>query len=173
VRDVLAAFGRRLPSYVAALVASRIVMAVAALPILALPFAWVALLFVHEASLLEGAGAVQACQRASRFVKGRGAQALGLLVLLLAGQLGAVLICELLGQSLLDDVLQLGKPLGAAFEDGGSPFALAGLLASVPFVSTARFLQYIDTRTRADGWDIQVRFLAVNAKDAEERRLAA
>lgn len=173
VRDVLAGFGRRLPSYFAALVASRIVMAVAALPILALPFAWVALLFVHEASLLEGAGAVQACQRASRFVKGRGAQALGLLVLLLAGQLGAVLICELLGQSLLDDVLQLGKPLGAAFEDGGSPFALAGLLASVPFVSTARFLQYIDTRTRADGWDIQVRFLAVNAKDAEERRLAA
>ncbi len=106
-------------------------------------------------------------------MKGRGAQAFGLLVLLLAGQLGAVLICEILGQSLLDDVLQLGEPLGAAFSDGGSPFALAGLLASVPFVSTARFLQYIDTRTRADGWDIQVRFLAVNAKDAEERRLAA
>lgn len=173
VRDVLSAFGRRLPSYLLALVASRVVLAVALLPVLALPFAWVALMFVHEASLLEGAGAVQACQRASRFVSGRGAQAFGLLALLLAGQCGAVLIGELLGQGLLDDVLQLGRPFGSALRDGGSPFALAGLFASVPFVATARFLQYIDTRTRADGWDIQVRFLALNAKDAEERKLAA
>lgn len=173
VRDVLSAFVRRLPSYFMALVASRVVLAVAALPVLALPFAWVALVFVHEASLLEGAGAVQACQRAARFVSGRGAQAFGLLVLLLAGQFGAILIGELLGQSLLDDVLQLGRPLGSAWRDGGSPFAIAGLLASVPFVATARFLQYIDTRTRVDGWDIQVRFLALSAKDTEERRLAA
>lgn len=173
VREVLGAFGRRLPSYLAALVASRIVIALAALPVLSLPFAWIALVFVHEASLLEGAGAIQACQRASRFVKGRGGEAFGLLCLTLLGQIGAVGIGELLGQSLLDDLLQLGKPFGAFFEDGGSPFALAGLLVSVPFVSTARFLQYIDTRTRSDGWDIQVRFLAVASKDSDERRLAA
>ena len=106
-------------------------------------------------------------------MSGRGGQAFWLLMLLLAGQLGAIGITELLGQSVLDDVLLLGKPFGAVASDGGSPFAILGLLGSVPFVSTARFLQYIDTRTRADGWDVQVRFLAINARDADERRLAA
>jgi hypothetical protein len=38
---------------------------------------------------------------------------------------------------------------------------LLGLFASVPWVSALRFLTYIDTRTRRDGWDIQVRFLAL------------
>jgi hypothetical protein len=173
VREVLSAFARRLPSYFFALVASRFVLAVAAMPIFSLPFAWIALMFVHEASLLEGAGPVGACQRASRFVKGRGGPAFQLLVMLLLAQAGGVVIGELLGQAILDDVFQAGKPLGSLWEDFGSPFAILGLLLSVPFISTARFLQYIDTRTRADGWDIQVRFLAVAAKDANDRRLAA
>lgn len=174
VREVLGAFGRRLWSYLGALIASRTVLGVAATFLMApLAFAWVALIFVHEASLLEGAGWIQACQRASRFVKGRGGAAFALLLLMLCGQVGAVVIGELLGQSVIDDVLQLGKPFGALFADGGSPFAILGLLVSVPFVSTARFLHYIDTRTRADGWDIQVRFLAIAAKETNERRLAA
>jgi hypothetical protein len=174
VREVLGAFGRRLGSYFIALVLSRMILAAAALPLfLAVPFAWIALIFVHEASLLEGAGPAQACQRASRFIRGRGGPALQLLLLLLLGQLGAIVVAELIGQSLLDDVLQLGKPFGSLWDDYGSPFALFGLLLSLPFVSTARFLHYIDTRTRADGWDIQVRFLAIAAKDSTERRLAA
>jgi hypothetical protein len=32
-----------------------------------------------------------------------------------------------------------------------------------------RFLTYIDTRTRADGWDIQVKLMAVAARDAEAK----
>jgi len=173
VREVLGAFSKRLPSYTLALIVSRGILAAAMLIMVAVPFAWVGLLFVHEASLLEGAGPAQACQRASRFVRGRGWPAFGLLMLLLAGQLGAVLVVELLGQSLLDDVLQLGKPFGSLWKDNGSPFAILGLLVSVPIVSTARFLHYIDTRTRADGWDVQVRFLSIAAKDTGERRLAA
>jgi hypothetical protein len=174
VREVLGAYLRRLPSYFIALVLSQGLLAVAAgaSVLIALPFVWPSLVFVHEASLLEGAGPIGAMQRASRFVKGRGATTFGLLVMLLAGQAGALVIGELLGQSLLDDVLQLGSPLGS-LKDGGSPFAIFGLLASVPFVATARFLQYIDTRTRADGWDVQVRFLAIASKESNERRLVA
>ncbi len=173
VKEVMSAFMRRLPSYLGALLASRVVWVVAALPVVALPFAWTALAFVHEASLLEGANPIQACRRASRFVSGNGVGAFGMLLVLLLSQLASVVIAELFGQSLFDDVLQLGTPFGSLFKNGGSPFAIIGLLASVPFVSTARFLHYIDTRTRSDGWDVQVRFLAVMAKEDDERRLAA
>ena len=41
-----------------------------------------------------------------------------------------------------------------------------------PWVATARFLQYVDGRTRADGWDIQLRFMAIAAADGEHRRAA-
>lgn len=191
VREVLGAYFKRLPSYFFALLISRSVLTVLGSSVLlllaqqygagagtflfifGLPFAWVALFFVHEASLLEGAGPIQAWQRAARFIKGRGGPAFALLMLLLCGQLGAVIVGELLGQALIDDLLQLGKPFGSLWDDYGSPFAILGLCLSVPFVSTARFLHYIDTRTRADGWDIQVRFLAITAKDPNERRLAA
>lgn len=175
VREVMGVYLRRLPSYFFALVFGEIFLVVTATIslLVALPFVWPSVVFVHEASLLEGAGPFAAMTRASRFVRGRGVPTFGLLVLLLGGQAGALLIGELLGQSVVDAVLQLGKPLGSLFETGGTPFALAGFLLSVPFVATARFLQYIDTRTRADGWDIQVRFLAVAAKDANERRLVA
>lgn len=173
VGAVLRAFGRKLFSYLMALIASRFILGASALVVVGIPFAWVGLLFVHEASLLEGAGPAQACQRASRFVRGRGWNAAALLILLLAGQFGAVLVVELLAQGLLDEVLQLGKPFGSLWQDGGTPFAILGFLLSLPLVSTARFLHYIDTRTRADGWDVQVRFMAIASKDTSERRLAA
>lgn len=174
VREVLGAYFRRLPSYFFALVFSQVLLVAAAVAslLMALPFVWPSLVFVHEASLLEGAAPVAAMQRASRFVKGRAWTTFGLLLMLLGGQAGALVIGDLLGKSLLDDVLQLGQPLGSLW-DGGSPFAILGLLVSVPFVATARFLQYIDTRTRTDGWDVQVRFLAIASKESNERRLVA
>lgn len=173
VSEVLGAFARRLPSYTFAFIASRAVLLFATLPIVTLPFAWVALIFVHEASLLEGAGPVQACQRAARFIRGRGVSALGLLCMLVLAQVAGVAIAEALGQSLLDDVFQAGKPFGTMLHDGGSPFVMLGLFVTVPILATTRFLHYIDTRTRADGWDIQVRFLGVASKEANERRIAA
>ena len=33
--------------------------------------------------------------------------------------------------------------------------------------ATARFLAYIDGRTRQDGWDIQLRFMAIAAASEE------
>jgi hypothetical protein len=46
-----------------------------------------------------------------------------------------------------------------------------GCFAALPLVATARFLSYIDGRTRQDGWDIQLRFMSLAAghdADAEE-----
>ncbi|MEZ4300154.1 MAG: hypothetical protein R3B70_34720 [Polyangiaceae bacterium] len=175
VREVLGAYFRRVVPYFFTLCINWMALAAVAGASfgIAVPFAWPSLVFTHEASLLEGAGPIAAVQRASRFVRGRGWTTFGLASMLLCGQASAILIGELMAQSVLDDILQLGRPLGSLFRDGVSPFAIAGLLASVPFVATARFLQYIDTRTRTDGWDIQVRFLAIASKDPEERRLAA
>ena len=130
------------------------------------------MLYVHEASLLEGAGSVDAVQRSNRFVTSRAGLAFGVLVALILAQVGIVVTAELIGQGVVDDLLQLGVPFGKLFWEGGSPYALAGFFLSVPYVATARFLCYVDTRTRADGWDIQVRFLAIAARD-EERRAAA
>jgi hypothetical protein len=173
VGQVLGLFARRLGSYLGMLLLSRMLLALACLPLfLGLPFAWPRLVFVHEASLLEGAGAVGAIRRSDRFVAGRGATVFGALLALLLTQCGFVVVGELLGHGLVSEVLQLGKPFGAVLDSGGSPYALAGFLLSIPYVCTARFLEYIDARTRADGWDIQLRFMAVAASDGERRAAA-
>jgi hypothetical protein len=173
-REVLAAFGRRLGDYVGALVASRTFLSLSIFTFfLALPWMWIRVMFVHEAALLEGAGAVDAIRRASRFVEGRGGTAFEVLFLMVLSQVACVIVAELLGEGLLEGVLQLGSPFGKLFDAGGSPAAIVGLLVSVPYVATARFLQYIDARTRADGWDVQVRFMAIAASEAEARRPGA
>ena len=66
-----------------------------------------------------------------------------------------------------------GKPFSKLFDKGVTPFALAGLFLAAPFTATARFLHYIDTRTRADGWDIQVKFMALVAEHEANKALKA
>lgn len=171
--QALRLFGGRFGSYLVTLGLSRMLLAASCLPFFfGLPFAWPRLFFVHEASLLEGAAPADAIRRSNRFIAGRGGSVLGALLSLLLIQAGFVVTAELLGQGLVRDILQLGEPFGALFTEGGSPYALAGLLLSIPYVSTARFLGYIDARTRSDGWDIQLRFMAIAAGDGERRAAA-
>jgi hypothetical protein len=171
---VLRLFGRRLGSYLVMLFLSRALLAISALPFfLGLPFAWPRLLVVHEASLLEGASPGDAISRANRFIVGRTMQAFLAILAFLALHAGISITAELLGQGLVNELLQLGTPFGELFKDGGSPFALAGFFLAVPYLATARFLYYVDSRTRSDGWDVQVRFMAIAALDAQESRQAA
>jgi hypothetical protein len=184
-RTLLGRFGKRLPAYLGGLFVARGLLAfwmVLAfllhgepwLVVLWISFAFLLIrtAFVHEALLLEGADAFEARRRAIRLMRRHGGAVLGLLfwqgVALIAYVVGA----ELIGQGVMEFVLQLGKPFGSLWDDGGSLFALAGLFASVPFLATARFLQYIDLRTRKEGWDIQLRFTAIQA-EAQDRRMAA
>jgi hypothetical protein len=46
-------------------------------------------------------------------------------------------------------------------------------LLSAPFVASASFLGYIDMRTRKEGWDIQLRFMALADADGKERKMAS
>jgi hypothetical protein len=86
-----------------------------------------------------------------------------MLLCIVAVQFAVVLCSELLGLGVFAYLLQLGSPLGSLFEDGGSPYALLGLFLSTPLVATARFLTYIDGRTRRDAWDVQVHFQSIRA----------
>jgi hypothetical protein len=173
VKDVLKAFGARFASFFGAWLIRWLALAFSTLMgVLPGALPGTLLLFVPEATLLELASPFEAQGRSSacsRFDRGRALlmwAALSVTVLIFVG------LAELLCDGLVDDVLQLGRPFESLWPDGGSPYALLGLFLSVPYVATARFLMYIDGRTRGDGWDIQVRFMAIS-RQAEATRLDA
>ena len=128
-------------------------------------------LLINEAVLLEGASGTESWSRSKRLVQ-QGASGFGAAAGIVFARLTFVLGGEALGQALVSEVLQMGKPVGELFDQGVTPFALLGLFLSVPFCATMRFLYYIDTRTRADGWDIQVKLMAIQAKSRGEEALA-
>jgi hypothetical protein len=162
---VLRLFVRRLPAYLGALVVTRLILAASAVTLVLLPSGWIRVAMVHEASLLENGSPITATERAWQLARHRGTE----LVLLLGGQLLALVAgigaLELLGHGLVEVVLQLGRPFGELWEDGGSLYALVGFHAAIPYVAVARFLAYVDHRTRGDGWDIQLRFMALAAEE--------
>lgn len=165
VRQILKKFARKLPSYVAGLAYTRTVIVLSSLTFfLLLPIAWVRLAYAYEVMLLEGAPFGSLWSRCSALVKGQTGIALQMLTCLLSIVLASILCSELLGLGLVSYLLQLGSPFGSLFDDGGSLFALLGLFVSTPLVATARFLAYIDGRTRRDAWDVQVRFQQVRTE---------
>lgn len=162
---VLGLFRKRALAYTGAMLIKTFYLAVGlALCGVGMFITWPNGVLVPEASLLEGASATEAWPRSKRLVSQRGSDSVSALLTLIAAQVAFVVSCELLGQSLLSDLMQQGHPVGELLKDGGTPFALLGLFLAAPFAATARFLHYIDTRTRVDGWDIQVKFMALLAK---------
>jgi hypothetical protein len=189
VGEVLGRFFRRLPSYLATLVLLRLVIigcallvasgaspatiALITLAALSYPFLWARSVFLHEIVLLEGSSPGQTMARGRRFIVRQYGAALGLLVSLLGAQVAFVVVFELLGQAAVGWLLQLGEPLGNLWENGGSVYALAGFFVAVPYLATARFLKYIDVRTAKEGWDIQLKFTALQTEPGGGRKIAA
>jgi hypothetical protein len=176
LREVLGQYLRRLPAYLGALLLTRAMIGILSLAffLVAPPFwMWGRCAYVHEACLLEQASPVDAITRAARMIARNVISTVGLLLLLSLAAAGFVFVAEmLLIVGLFDFVLQLGRPFGALFDDGGSIAALLGLFLAVPYWATVRFLAYIDLRTRRDGWDVQLRFMAIQARaraEAERR----
>jgi hypothetical protein len=176
VTEVLGRFLRRLPSY---LVSSVLALLVLGLGwtffyfLVTAYFATTSTTHYHEASLVEEAGPLAALSRSRALARHNGMRVFGLQVLRVAALVGFVVVFELVfSVGLVEFGLQLGRPFGR-LEWGGSPFALAGLFAGVPYYATTRFLHYIDTRTRQDGWDVQVRCMSIAAADEAEREVAA
>ncbi len=172
VREVFSHFFGRFWSYLGALFLSRLVLglgSIGAFLVFPVFWVWTKMAFVHEASLLEQAPPGEAIKRASRFVSARGASTLLLIVWFVLVHAAFILIAESLGNTaIVEFVLQLGQPFGS-LADGGSPFALAGFFLSIPYIATGRFLAYIDQRTRMDGWDIQLKFMALSAREPAPR----
>lgn len=171
-RTLLAPFWRRIVPYLFARLLSALALFASAFFLLPLPFIAPRLLFVPEYSLLEAASPLQCLRRGGRLMKTRMVQAAAMSLLLAAGRFAFVAAGDALGQGLVEFVLQLGRPVGVLFEDGGSTYALLGFFLSIPYVASARFLAYVDSRTRREGWDIQVRFAALQQRASNEEAAA-
>lgn len=169
VRDVMRHFFERFWPFVGATVMRVVLIAISSVLVITGFLVAHRLLYVNEAVLLERAKAGEALKRSSRFVQGYGSHGVGMVFGLAVAVLLSVITFESLGQGLMTFVLQLGEPFGTLLDSGGSPFALLGFLLAVPYLSTARFLAYVDQRTRQDGWDVQVKFMALQADGDESQ----
>ena len=158
---------RRLPALFGALLIHSILLSIGGLILIGAFFVWVWHTFVYEAVLLEQQGPIDALRRASALVKHKFGAALVTCTASTVVVAMGIVSGELLLGGLVEGVLQLGKPFGDLWEYGGSAYALVGFFAALPLVATARFLAYIDGRTRQDGWDIQLRFMAIAAASEE------
>jgi len=171
VRPLLRRSLARLPAFFVSYVITRLCHLAGSM-VLVLPLFTTSWFFVvPEVLLLERASPLGALGRSMRAVRGRGGAAFGvsLALLLLAG--AGVVAGEVLGSSIVNTVLQLGEPFGQLWQKGGTPYALAGFFLTVPLIASARFLAYTDLRTRKEGWDIQLRFMAIAAEAEEAARL--
>jgi hypothetical protein len=165
-RDAVRMSARALPGIAAARVA-QLVALVACAPLGMLPWLWAGphLFFVVEVLVLERPTVRRALGRAARIGKSRFGEALSALVLLFLVQLAFTAFADLAGREVLSTVLEVKAP-PSTFVAGGSWLALAGWWCAVPLVASARFLVYLDIRTRTEGWDIQTRFAAIAAAGA-------
>jgi hypothetical protein len=177
LREIFGQYFRRLPAYLVTLVLTRVMIAIMCLLgfLLIPPFwMWGRVNYIHEACLLEQADPFDAIGRASRMISRNTMGAVGLVLLLTVAACGFVVVAELLiNDGLFGFILQIGKPFGSLLDEGGSAAALLGAFMAVPYWATARFLAYVDLRTRRDGWDVQLRFMALQAKQAESTGVPA
>lgn len=173
-RAILRRCARRLHVMVLVWIASQLWVALGlALAVVGAAWTWPQVVYAREAAMLEALGVRAALARARGFV----ARQVGDTILLLFAQAPVValfvLCAEQIDEALFGFLLQVGRPFGELSE-GGSLFALLGLFAAVPYLATVRFLRYVDGRTRRDGWDLQLTFLALRvADDAGQPKVAS
>jgi hypothetical protein len=158
---LLSSFARRFGSYLWAWLLSRLLIGLGYLVVIAGPAAWVRWAFVAEAVLLEDASGTKALRRSERISSASWNRVLGMLTATLIMSLAMVFFAEQMGFSILEDVLSIPITADRLMDDGGSYLAIAGYFASVPWSAAGRFLVYVDDRTRQDGWDVQVRLMAL------------
>ncbi|WP_394823303.1 hypothetical protein [Pendulispora albinea] len=163
-RDVLLAALRTVPRLIVARVVQTISVGLAAF-FFVLPAAWVQalLLFLPEVLLLEQAKVIPAMARAGRIAHAQVGNVVIGVLLMTAFTFGTPFLVDACGRMLLDGLLEVHPP-DALTSAGGGALSTLGFWMAVPFVTTIRFLLYIDLRTRTEGWDIQTRFAALAAR---------
>ena len=128
-------------------------------------------IYITEVLLLEQLPVGRAMRRARVLIAYRFGRALGSLVFSMVVRVGIVAMVYFGLNFLLGFVLQFE----AIADNIGVYFAVFGYVLGAPYVALARLFDYVDARTRREGWDIQVRFNAIAQRAAREeaRRLAA
>jgi hypothetical protein len=162
-----AALGR-LPAYLGTQLLVFIVLVASVLTVVGPGVVATVYCFVPEVLVLEGATGLLALRRSQQFLARRSGAGLAMVGLRLTLLIAFVGVGELLGQAGLSVLLDVHLEVPQLLEDGGSPFALAGLLLSVPLTATFRFLSYVSERTVQDGWDVQVALLALASEQRTE-----
>lgn len=126
---------------------------------------WPVFLYSAEATLLERVPIGRAVSRSASLMSGAPMSAMLGAVLRIGLPCWGLLAGELLGQVVVDFVLQLGQPFGALATGHLTPFALAGVLLIQPLLAVFRLLLYVDARTRQEGWDLQVAIRALGLRE--------
>jgi hypothetical protein len=164
-REVVRLSARALPGIAAARIAQLVALCACAL-LSGLPWLWIGphLFFVVEVLVLERPSVRGALARSARIGKSRFGEAFSALVLLLLVRAAFTAFADLAGREVMTDLLEVKAP-ESMFVAGGSWLALAGWWCAVPLLASARFLVYLDVRTRTEGWDIQTRFAAIAAAE--------
>lgn len=141
-----------------------------AFTMLFIPAAWVAIIFCFstEILLLERSTVGGTFGRSQRVAQSDFGESLLMVVVGLLVSVGAVLLADIAGRTIIEELLQFRGP-PSMFVAGGSVLGLVGLFGIVPYVATARFFTYLNIRTRAEGWDIQTRFAALAARADEDQ----
>src|SRR5206468_7646216 len=134
-------FGRRFPAYFMAVIFRQAALVATSAFIVVPFFLGPVILFVQEALLLEGASLGKAIARSRALARNRVGFGLGLWLATVALPVIGALVVDLVGDSVVGFVLQLGQPFGS-LRNGGSGFAVAGALLAVPVAAAARFLGY-------------------------------
>lgn len=162
-REVVRLSARALPG-IALARAAQLVVLLGCCMLAGLPWVWAGphLVFVVEVLVLEQPHVGGAVRRAARIGKARFGEALSAMVVLLLVRAAFTAFANLAGRELCASLLEL-KPPPSMFVVGGSWLGLAGWWCAVPLVASARFLVYLDIRTRTEGWDVQTRFAALAA----------
>ena len=138
-----------------------------ALTVILIPRGFAGSTLIPEVVLLEGLRGGAALRRGRRLGATLGRAMLDFGMITLAGFATAAVLADQLGSATFEFLLSLGSPLESLFEDGGSLYAMLGVLAAVPVLVTARLLAYVDGRAEQDGWDIQLRFQALRAREEQ------
>jgi hypothetical protein len=130
------------------------------------------LAFLPPVHALEGRGFRPALRRALALARLRGGRAVAFTIFAATARLGLALTLALATEFVVSVLLQLA-PADDPFTDAAGSWAfVAGWALAGVYVSVARVLEYVDARTRVEGWDIQVRFRAIAARleaEAEAR----
>lgn len=172
-RAVLRGWLGRLGAYLRVVVGRQLLLAIS-LVLVIVPFVQgPQTLFVGEALLLERGTPATAWARSRGLARNRGPFCLGLWLATLAMPVLGAFAADQIGNAVIGFALQLGRPTGDLLAQGGSGFAVAGALLAAPIAAAARFLGYVDLRTRKEGWDIQLRFVALSTGRAQRERRAA